>query len=208
MSVGPKPAIGTIIRFSDGWEAEVTAHTARGFSCKGAAGRDTVPRLGYYSLGHEEIYTDTLEYRTGAWGFTVVKEPSTKESNPRTHKQVLVVRKDLKMRQGKVGAQCSHASMMALLNISQNTGDSIVIPLNADTKPWLDGKFTKVVVYVQSEAELLNVYERAKSTGLISALVTDAGLTEFHGVATNTVVAVGPAEVSRVDAITAGLPLL
>lgn len=83
MSLDLKPAIGSLIRFYDGWEAEVTAHTERGFSCKGAAGRDSVPRLGYYSLGLEEIFTDSPEYKSGVWGFEVVKEPSVKVSLPK-----------------------------------------------------------------------------------------------------------------------------
>ena len=40
------------------------------------------------------------------------------------------------------------------------------------------------------------------------ALITDAGKTEFHGVATKTCCAVGPAWAEDVDAITGALPLL
>ncbi len=76
MTSDHKPSIGSLIRFADGWEAEVIAHTDRGFSCKGAPGRFSHPRLGYRSTGDYEVYTDTPEYRLGVWGFTVVKQPT------------------------------------------------------------------------------------------------------------------------------------
>ena len=44
--------------------------------------------------------------------------------------------------------------------------------------------------------------------GLITALIQDAGLTEFGGVPTYTALAVGPDRADRVDAITGTLPLL
>ena len=97
-------------------------------------------------------------------------------------KQIIVIRKDLKMRRGKEIAQGSHAVMKATL---ENLDDPRV-------KEWLNGKFTKICVVVNSEEELLEVYNNAKNNGLISALITDSGLTEFNGVPTNTVVAVGP----------------
>ena len=48
----------------------------------------------------------------------------------------------------------------------------------------------------------------AKLAGLPCSLIRDAGLTEFAGVPTLTAVAVGPAELSKVDAITSHLKLL
>ena len=37
-----------------------------------------------------------------------------------THKQVIVLRKDLNMRKGKMVAQGAHASMAAILSLSEN----------------------------------------------------------------------------------------
>ena len=61
---------------------------------------------------------------------------------------------------------------------------------------------------VNSEAELLALHEKAKAAGLITALIQDAGLTEFGGVLTYTALAVGPDRADRVDAVTGTLPLL
>jgi PTH2 family peptidyl-tRNA hydrolase len=74
--------------------------------------------------------------------------------------------------------------------------------------PWLLGRFKKICVSVSSEAQLLAVHEKAQALGLITALIQDAGLTEFGGVPTYTAVAVGPDREDRVDEVTETLPLL
>ena len=45
---------------------------------------------------------------------------------------------------------------------------------------------------VNSEAELREVHQRALDAGLVSHLITDLGMTEFHGVPTLTCCAIGP----------------
>jgi len=124
------------------------------------------------------------------------------------HKQVIVLRKDLNMRKGKMVAQGAHASMAAILNLGHREGPNLIVPLDERNEPWLTGRFKKICVSVNSEAELLAVHENAKTAGLITALIQDAGLTEFGGVPTYTAVAVGPDRTDRVDAITGRLPLL
>lgn len=105
-------------------------------------------------------------------------------------KQVIIVRKDLKMRRGKEIAQGSHGSCMWIAERWSRFGDNLM--LSKAERAWLTGKFTKVVLQVNSEEELLAVYNKAKEKGLLAFLVTDSGATEFNGVPTNTVVAVGP----------------
>jgi PTH2 family peptidyl-tRNA hydrolase len=124
------------------------------------------------------------------------------------HKQVIVLRKDLNMRKGKMVAQGAHASLRAILQLGHRDGGSFVIPLDERLEPWLLGRFKKICVSVNSQSELLAVHERAQAAGLISALILDAGLTEFGGVPTYTAVAVGPDREDRVDAVTGSLPLL
>lgn len=127
----------------------------------------------------------------------------------RTHKQVIVLRKDLNMRKGKMVAQGAHASMAAILGRGERLLDnSIRIPLDEDIGPWLEGRFTKICVSTPDEASLLDIYARAKAAGLPCSLIQDSGLTEFHGVLTYTAVAVGPGIAEAVDRITGGLPLL
>lgn len=113
-------------------------------------------------------------------------------------KQILVIRKDLNMRAGKMVAQGAHASMGAAL---EHLEDPRV-------KEWLAGAFAKVCVRVESEQELLDLHHDAAAAGLISYLIRDNGRTEFHGVPTYTALAIGPDLPERLDPITGGLKLL
>ena len=124
------------------------------------------------------------------------------------HKQVIVLRKDLNMRKGKMVAQGAHASMAAILKLAVREGDRLAIPLDERIEPWLLGRFTKICVSVNSEAELLAIHEKSLAAGVLTSLILDSGVTEFGGVPTNTAVAVGPDHASKVDAITGELPLL
>ena len=81
-------------------------------------------------------------------------------------------------------------------------------PAWLDLKEWLQGKFTKVVVGVETEAELLALRDQAIAAKLPHCLIQDAGDTEFGGVPTYTALAIGPANAERLDPITGGLKLL
>jgi PTH2 family peptidyl-tRNA hydrolase len=112
-------------------------------------------------------------------------------------KQVIVIRKDLKMRRGKEVAQGAHASMKVVLENLEN-------PL---VQEWLDEAFTKVCVSVDSEEELFSIYDEAKTSGIIAAIITDSGLTEFAGVPTVTCAAIGPDWSDKIDLVTGHLKL-
>jgi PTH2 family peptidyl-tRNA hydrolase len=125
-------------------------------------------------------------------------------------KQVIVMRKDLGMRKGKMIAQGAHASLKVLLDAGgmDPDGAGFTIRLDPAFAAWLGGRFTKVCVSVDSEAALDAIVARAREAGVPCALIVDAGLTEFRGVPTKTCCAVGPAWADTVDAITGALPLL
>ena len=136
-----------------------------------------------------------------------------------THKQVIVIRKDLNMRKGKMVAQGAHASVGAILNHAKTGwlskllnffGVRVIVLDLADPQmgPWLDGRFKKITVYVSSEQELLDLHAKANAAGLIATKIVDSGLTEFNGVPTVTALAIGPDFEDKVDAITKHLPLL
>jgi len=72
---------------------------------------------------------------------------------------------------------------------------------------WLTTSYRKICLQVDSEKELLEIYEKAVEAGLEAHLITDSGLTEFHGVPTNTCIAIGPDYDERIDLITASLKL-
>lgn len=123
-------------------------------------------------------------------------------------KQIIVIRRDLKMRRGKEIAQGAHASMAALLQGAQlNADGSATLPLWPEAHAWLTDAFTKVTVKVQSEEELLAVRDRAEAAGLVHALIQDAGRTEFKGVPTYTALAVGPATSEQLAPVTGELKL-
>jgi PTH2 family peptidyl-tRNA hydrolase len=125
-------------------------------------------------------------------------------------KQVIVMRRDLNMRKGKMVAQGSHASMKVILEqmVQGPEEGKRVLWASGAMRDWLDHLFTKVCVQVGSEAELLAVYEAARTAGLPCALITDAGLTEFNGVPTITCCAIGPEYPDKIDPITGHLKLL
>ena len=148
-------------------------------------------------------------------------------------KQVIVFRKDLlkgpnAIRKGKFGAQVAHASLSSLLklfNIYKQepvrlglSGDveskqvqykySVTFGENTVLDDWLNVKFTKIVVSVDSDEELIALNKALDKTYIPHALITDAGLTEFHGVPTNTCLGIGPYVAEEIDKFTGNLPLL
>lgn len=137
-------------------------------------------------------------------------------------KQVIVIRRDLGMRKGKLIAQGAHAALgvvLEMMQISEPDEDfdpsidnarytlSLNIEVDSALDQWIRGGFTKVCLYVNSEAELLDVHKRALEKGLPSTLIQDAGKTEFHGLPTYTTVAIGPDLAERIDEVTGELPL-
>lgn len=122
-------------------------------------------------------------------------------------KQVIVIRKDLQMRKGKMIAQGCHSSMKVLLD---EMGPERKLKLTEDDplNIWLNNAFAKIVVYVNSLEELMEVYHKAIAAGIRSALIQDHGRTEFHGEATFTCCAIGPDFPERIDPITGHLKLL
>lgn len=125
-------------------------------------------------------------------------------------KQVIVVRKDLNMRKGKIAAQAAHASMKVLLDtqITKTAGGELVLQLTPEMEHWLDHSFTKICVSVDSEEELNAIYEHANKLGIPSAIIVDSGRTEFNGVPTKTCAAIGPGPMKLVDIVTGKLKLL
>jgi peptidyl-tRNA hydrolase, PTH2 family len=117
-------------------------------------------------------------------------------------KQVIVMRRDLKMRRGKEIAQGAHASM-AFLSKKVRAGELF----NDLEFEWLNGLFTKVCVRVDSEEALMKVADQAKAEGLQVEVITDSGKTEFGGVPTRTCLAIGPDQAEKIDKVTGSLEL-
>lgn len=131
--------------------------------------------------------------------------------DPEDVKQVIVIRRDLKMRRGKEIAQGSHASGMFLVRAVQQElrGElaSLAATLDEAARVWLTSSLRKVTVQAHSEEQLLELHAAAEAKGLRSHLVRDSGRTEFNGVPTLTALAIGPDLAARIDEITGELPL-
>ncbi len=125
-----------------------------------------------------------------------------------SYKQALILRKDLNMRKGKMISQGAHASAAAILNLGKEVEEGLLIPRDERMWTWLTSNFKKIVLYVNSEQELLELYEKAQKAGLICCLIQDNGLTEFKGVPTYTAISIGPDKVENIDPLTKHLPLL
>lgn len=138
-------------------------------------------------------------------------------------KQVIVLRKDLKMRKGKMVAQGSHASMKIFfdlmapeygLNTVKNGNQykyQLWLPegdVGKKMREWMEGSFAKIVVSVDSLDELEGLYELAQIANIPSAMIIDEGRTEFKGIPTKTCIAIGPDDGDKIDKLTAHLSLL
>lgn len=114
-------------------------------------------------------------------------------------KQVIVARTDLKMGKGKLAAQVAHASLSA--------AEEAMARRREWFEQWKADGQKKVVVKVGSEAELDEVFRKARSTRLPAAIINDRGLTQLEP-GTATCVGIGPCPDEQVDAITGRLKLL
>ena len=135
-------------------------------------------------------------------------------------KQMIVMRRDLKMRKGKIAAQAGHACVEAVLmaiaregrgaDVQAGDGWAWLYHDEDDRTPltdWFDAGVAKVCVYVDSEEELLVLAERGRELGFAGALVRYAGHTEFHGEPTYTCLAFEPLPAEEIDPLTGKLPL-
>ena len=123
-------------------------------------------------------------------------------------KQVIVMRRDLDVKCGKLIAQGAHASCSFFSERERTfmaTGQ--YVPPSPAEQEWILGRFTKIVLGVDSEAELLDIFEKAKAAGLKAFLIQDAGLTCFKG-PTHTCVGIGPDFDDKINAVTGHLKLL
>jgi len=112
-------------------------------------------------------------------------------------KLALVVRADLGMGRGKIAAQVAHAAVAAVL---ANGG-------SGDFAAWLAEGQPKVVLKVLSAEQLVEAVRAAAAGGLPVELIRDAGRTQVEP-GTVTCCAIGPADITRIDAVTGGLSLL
>jgi PTH2 family peptidyl-tRNA hydrolase len=130
-------------------------------------------------------------------------------------KQIIVIRKDLNMRKGKMCAQSAHASMKVFLDRKINLEpffylikNNLFVELNEPMKLWINGNFKKIVVGVNLEKELLDLSYESIERKIPYSLVHDNGLTEFNSIETLTCGAFGPYWSEELNELTGHLRLL
>ena len=134
-------------------------------------------------------------------------------------KQIIIMRKDLNMRKGKIAAQAGHACLAAVAKAAVLKHGTIgydfekqkcTFYASLDTsyiQEWFDNSYTKICLYVNSEEELLDINQKICDAEYVTALIRDNGTTEFNGVPTLTCLAVEPLPATLIDPITGHLPL-
>ena len=112
------------------------------------------------------------------------------------YKQVILARDDLRLPKGKLAAQCSHASVDAVIK----SGGKMV-------ELWKKEGGKKVVLKVADEKELFKYMSMLENEGIKVALIRDAGLTVVEP-GTVTCLGVGPDNEEKIDKITGKLKMV
>lgn len=112
------------------------------------------------------------------------------------YKQVILVRKDLKLSKGKGMAQVAHASTECVLKSDREI-----------VKKWQSQGMKKSVLAVKDLQELLEFKHRAEDAGLVASLIVDAGRTHLEP-GTTTCLGIGPDKEEKIDRITGKLKLI
>lgn len=115
------------------------------------------------------------------------------------YKLVLVVRTDLNMQKGKMMAQCAHAAVGTVLELQESKSTFL--------RPWLNQGQPKIVVKANSVVEIFALEKQAKTVGVPTYAIHDAGRTQVAA-GSLTVLAVGPAPAFLVDQVTKDLKLM
>lgn len=115
------------------------------------------------------------------------------------YKQVIIIRADLKMGKGKIAAQSSHASLAAFKKTEKKHIDV--------AREWeMEGQ-KKIVLKVNSEEDLIENFQLAKSNEIPAELIKDAGHTQIEP-GTVTCVGIGPWDEEELDKLFGKLKLL
>ncbi|MHA1941610.1 MAG: peptidyl-tRNA hydrolase Pth2 [Candidatus Hodarchaeales archaeon] len=113
-------------------------------------------------------------------------------------KQVIILRKDLKMTKGKAAAQASHAAVAAAVQSLKKSSRIF--------SSWWNGGQMKIILAVNSETELDEIENKLKRTGVIVSKINDAGRTQLPP-NTATALGIGPHAQMDVERITSSLKL-
>jgi len=126
-------------------------------------------------------------------------------------KQVILVRKDLKMKKSQVASLVAKASTeFFLANDESDRGDELTVKLTPEETDWINSGSIRVVLGVNSEDSLRLLGMRAEMAGLQCYPVQGKIFedTVDDGMSETLCIAIGPDVSSRIDKITGDLKLL
>ena len=112
-------------------------------------------------------------------------------------KQIIVVRHDINMSAGKLAVQVAHASLKAYISSPKMICED-----------WVDNGMKKVVVSIDSVAELMELQKELNDNQITYASIVDAGKTEFNNIPTLTCIGIGPEKSEYLNKFTRHLRLL
>ena len=124
-------------------------------------------------------------------------------------KQIIIMRNDLNMRKGKMIAQACHAVNKVIFDLDEFYYlKKEIIYNDSYLYKWYNNSFTKICLKIDNLEELLVINKKLNDNNIKTAIITDNGLTEFHGIKTITCLATQPYCVNQLDLITGHLKLL
>ena len=120
-------------------------------------------------------------------------------NNSQPLKMVFVINHELKMGKGKIAAQVGHAAVKATLQSGEHRPELL--------DAWLSTGQKKVCVKADDVRQLEQIEHQAKHHQILTSKIRDAGHTQIPA-GSYTVLALGPDEEEKLDALTGELKLL
>jgi peptidyl-tRNA hydrolase len=126
-------------------------------------------------------------------------------------KQVIIIRKDLRLKRAAVAAMAAKVSCEFLIdnNVSER-GDVLKVNLTPQESDWLLGNSTRIILGVPSEDTLRSLMLKAELAGLSCYFMTGSSSKMTDGPEYDELLcaAIGPDESERIDEITGNLKLI
>lgn len=126
-------------------------------------------------------------------------------------KQVIVVRRDLRLKKASIAALAAKASSKFIFdNDVSERGDVLQVDLTQQEAEWLAGPATRIVLGISSESALKQLLFKAELEGLSCYSITNTLQEEESDAAFDEVlcIAIGPDSSEKIDEITGNLKLI
>ena len=125
-------------------------------------------------------------------------------------KQVIVVRRDLKLRRAEIASCVARASSAFIIeNIEDSDDNKLVASLTQEEKEWFLGDRKTIVLGIQSEDALRRIIDKAEIQGLNVNVISKRSFDEKISYEDIVIcVAIGPHDEDLIDEVTGNLKLV